>query len=103
MRFLAVVLLKPHGVFFKDDFRDQRPREVCVLIEHELLHLPRVNPEAARDQQQQTAAKQQATLPFEAGFTQQSFDAAIGHAREPLRSERRNPVLGKDQKQGAGS
>src|SRR5262249_50052436 len=51
------------------------------LIVGETFRLNRVNPEAERDQDEDTGPEEEAALPFQARLAQQSLERTIGHVK----------------------
>jgi hypothetical protein len=58
---------------------DKISSQICVLDEDEFLSLPGVEIEAAANQQQQAASKQQPAFTLKTRFTEQAFDGSVRH------------------------
>lgn len=66
-------------VLFVEDGGDEQLAEDAVLIENGLAGVSPVEEEGARNEEKESSTEEKSALPFEAGFTQESFEGAIRH------------------------
>src|SRR5262249_35484347 len=76
---LLVALAAAGSDLVGDDVVDEEPAGGRQLGVRERFRLAGVQPEAARDKQQNESAEEEAALPLQTRLAQQSFEGAIGH------------------------